>query len=210
MRSMRFHKLVLIQYTSLIAALLAGFLVGLFYVNQVVVASAALMFIGAVAVVIVFHNKLRSGLRRLQQQIENPNGTGETGLREFDDIARQIQRCNKAAQDQANHVQAEFDELNRLVAELCRRGNDNRGAASPLRQLRGILSSLGKSIDSDMRQIQACGREIERCVDQIAVGSQDQSTAVGKSARMIENISGLIDAVSENVALSPNFGTIGS
>lgn len=148
------------------------------------------------------HWKLFSAIRRVRQCVgsDATEESVKTGVHVLDSVAVELRQALRQAREQSSQFKSEYDDLRALLATFNRRNAFDPGAGSCARQLMGILRALSQRIDGDLRQFQACGREINRSADQIASGSQDQSLAVSKTAQVIENISGYIDNAIENAA----------
>ncbi len=191
--------LITVQAVCLFLAAMSGLVIGISYTSALAVAVGCGLLLVAGGLTLWIQLRLRSGLRELRQQTTIGHTLQpDTGFAELDAIGQAMQTALHEAADQANQFKSEFDELKALVSSLNRRGDDASSSTTSVRQLSAILSSLSKRIDGDLRQIHACGREINRCADHISSGSQEQSAAVGKTARMIEGVSAFIDTVLEN------------
>lgn len=198
---MRFQKLiVLTQLACLLIGTASGLAVGTFPGSVWAVGLGGGLICIVAVVVVWMQIKIRFSLRAMQEQaaqITDP-APGGTGFQEFDRIVSATQAIVRESHALANQFKAEHDDLQALVASLNRRGEADAGPANFARQLGGILNGLGKRFDADLRQVLACGREINRCADHISTGSHEQAAAISKSARTVESISTFIDNVMEN------------
>ncbi len=179
-----------------------GVLIGMFPRSPLAIVLSVGLSAFAIGSAFWLHVKLRLAIRSLQRQITAPDqkSTAQTGFAEFDSFLSVVRVTLNESAAQAKHLREESDELKSLLTSLDRRGTGDRLQANSVRQLTGILSSFGAQVETDLSQIQACSREINRCADHIAAGGQEQTSAVNKSARMIESISNFVDSVLEDAS----------
>ncbi len=188
--------------TCIFLAAGGGLLIGLSPSSSLAIGLGVTLSGLSIGLALWLHYKLRRGLRSLHQQItaNEHQPRGQSGFLELDTILSTVQASLDESANKAKLLREESDELKALVLRLDRRETVGRSSATPVRQLAGILSSFGTQIETDISQIQACGREINRCADHIAAGGQEQTSAVNKSARMIESISNFVDTVLEDAS----------
>ncbi len=119
-----------------------------------------------------------------------------TNVPEFNEFARLSNESIRELSKKAHDYQAEFDQIKELADQIDRRGR--RGNEGFAQRVRGVLVGFARQLDSGIRQIHSCGREIERSTGQLSDGTEDQSTAINRSASLVEKISIQIDEMLEN------------
>lgn len=162
--------------------------------------AASVAIIGSAVYATMCCWKVASALRRLQtdiKSIDQPSAE-KTGIAEIDAVADEAANLFKLLAKQHSRSQTEMEELKTLVSSFSRRGTPDNLKTSLVRQFRGILASLSDRIKGDLRQIQSCGHEMERCAEQIAASSDEQSSAVAKTAKILDQLTGKIDTSMED------------
>ena len=89
-------------------------------------------------------------------------------------------------------------DLQELVGLLDRRNRANQNSGSIGGQFRQLLSGVSDSIDSDLSELVAAVDELNRCLQDIAGGAEEQSDAVTKTTTYVEQLSANIDSVQAN------------
>jgi methyl-accepting chemotaxis protein len=123
----------------------------------------------------------------------------KTGIHEFDQSAQTVGKCaarwEKVAADtrrQAHDFQAIMQLISLRAGTVDPNGN----------QFRELLAGLGAAIHSQLSQIERGVLEIEGFARSINEGTEAQGQSVIKTTSVVEQLSGSIESVSSNAALS--------
>ncbi|MEM7782529.1 MAG: methyl-accepting chemotaxis protein, partial [Planctomycetota bacterium] len=86
----------------------------------------------------------------------------------------------------------ELEEVKQFLNRIDRR----KGSSSSIREsvpvkvrLERVLDGYGAQVDANVRQVISCGREIQRSVEEIVSGSENQSDLVGRTTSIVEEMS---------------------
>lgn len=170
---------------------------------QLMISLQALALVACVLVNVCGNLKLRKSLGLLvtQSRAANPFAV-DTGITELDDIGRQLAKSIQHAQQASFSDSQELDAIKLLLTELDRRQDgaiDRDGfKISPATQLRSILKGYTAELESGIRQVISCGREINRATEELVSGSEVQSDIVNQTTSVIEQLSSEVISISDN------------
>ncbi len=195
--------------TTFLIAFAAGSLVSLTFAMLDSIALACLIALVLAGTAVFFAwrtvGQISGGLSHLHHLAEHfeqqrDHTVKTTGITELDELSMEIiSRFGRWSQ-QAQIGEQHANQLKSLIHQLDRRSGSDTDlqGLSVADHLRQLLQGFTDSLNTDFGQLTSCGREIERCADQIAQNAEDQSHAVNQSAQLVEQISVQIDAVLEN------------
>ena len=147
--------------------------------------------------------RFRKSLELLLTQARDANPVAvRTGIAELDDIGRQLAKLIQQAQQASYSDSKELDEIKLLLANLDRRqdGTIDRDGfkISPATRLGSIFKGYTAELDSGIRQVVSCGREINRATEELVNGSEAQSDIVIQTTSVIEQLSTRVFSISDN------------
>lgn len=147
--------------------------------------------------------RFRKSLKLLVTQARAANPVDvHTGIAELDDIGRQLAKSIQQAQQASYSDSQELDEIKLLLANMDRRQDgaiDRDGfKISPATRLGSVIKGYTAELDSGIRQVVSCGREIHRATEELVSGSEAQSDIVIQTTSVIEQLSTRVFSISDN------------
>ena len=188
---MRINSLFL---TNSLTALIGGLLAGL-AVSQPSIEFQACMAGGGAVLALAGWVWSRARFAR-SIQLGGSEDEFRSGIVELDEVFATIQKPWRTrleeAQERLEQDTRELSDVKEFLGLIDRR----KGSASSLRdsmptreRLERILDSYGNQLDSNMRQVVSCGRELQRSVEDLVTGSETQSDLVTKTTAFVEEMS---------------------
>jgi len=205
---MRIHKLLIRSHAAILVAAslstLTFFLMGSPLAAALV--SVILMGGGSFFAVRLFFQFAKS-TRQFDSIANAPANADQvalepSGISEMDDAAKSFRDTLRSQSLDAAAQQTQIEQFEKLIGKLDRRqiaARDDENT-SPSKRLEGLLASFALRFDTDLSQIDSCGREIERCSEQISNVTEEQAQNINKTTSLVERMSHQIDAIMENAS----------
>ncbi len=196
---MKLHTYFLLTYFA-VAAVTAGALgVALFLGDPwAIVVGCLFPLLTASAAAIVTARRMKRGLTCLESVVSDYQRSNDlrTGLAEVDQLAGRLGKNAQQWESIAAATRDQAGEFQLIMALL-----DRRGQAEPSsQQLKGALAGLGRTIHTQLVQIEQGSAEIDQFAKSIIEAADSQGHAVIKTTSYVEQLSGTIDTVSSNAA----------
>jgi methyl-accepting chemotaxis protein len=146
--------------------------------------------------------RFKTSLAKMMRQIESPDPFyRNTGVFELDKIGKLVAKSIEQARQTVRAESEELQEVKNLLAAIDRRSEPFDRDGQPISaatQLRSILKGYGGQLDSNVKQVVSCSREIRRSTEEIVSGSEVQSDAVNQTTTMMEQLSERIIAICDH------------
>jgi methyl-accepting chemotaxis protein len=142
--------------------------------------------------------RIRSGLANLEAVVVDQDSaeTLTAGLIEFDQTADRIAVHATRWESVAANNRQQARDFQSMMFLLNRRGPDRTPSSD---NLRGLLASLGNTLNTHLTGFEQHAREIESQTQSIAVGAESQGNIVVKTTAYLEQLSAKIDSVIKHI-----------
>ncbi len=164
--------------------------------------AATVVSLGGLCAGFALSSKLQGGVSILDRVLSanDVHSIQSTGIEELDRFGDRLVALMHRWLEAAGNSREQSREVEQLIQRLDRRS----GRAAVARGqgwglvLRQQLGDIAIAATTELNQILACAKDLERHTREIALGAQDQSDVVSKTTTYVEQMSGNIDSVAHN------------